>query len=174
MAPHLHNAFHRVSLLRSLSTRKALPRPGENPRRLSSRTQGRRLRKPARSQFRIQSRQSPRRRLRIAEIFPSGRSRDHPCRNYSPRKPRAAKRNPILKAPHTVILSEVSASRSEALTQSKDPLSAGTRPRTRNEFSRRSKEFARAARRKVFSTPAAALAIVLLVCSLSFSQTLLS
>jgi hypothetical protein len=62
-----------------------------------------------------------------------------------------------------VILSEVSASRSEALTQSKDPMPAGTNASPRKEFSHHSAlTFARAA----------CAAAVLLLASLAAAQTL--
>jgi hypothetical protein len=63
--------------------------------------------------------------------------------------------------PTPVILSGVNASRSEAFTQSKDPSHASTRRRPRKEFSLRS-----------LSVFVHAMAIVLLLASLSFSQTL--
>jgi len=74
--------------------------------------------------------------------------------------------------PTPVILSEVNASQSEALTQSKDPSQAGAHPHARKEFSPRSVVFVRAARRKVLSAPAAALAAVLILTSLVTAQTL--
>ncbi len=127
----------RISLLCFLPSRKTLSRPGENPRRLSPRTQRRRLRKPARSQLRIQSRQSPRRRLHLAEIFPAGRSRHPPGRDRPPgKKSRTSKRNPILNES-----SPCHPERSEVLreakhsTQSKDPMPLNASTSPRKEFS---------------------------------------
>ena len=74
--------------------------------------------------------------------------------------------------PTPVILSEVSASQSEALTKSKDPSQAGAHPHAHKEFSPRSAVFVRAARRKVLSAPAAALAAVLILATLAPAQTL--
>src|SRR5580704_14808864 len=162
---HLRPAVSGVSRLRSLPTWKAFPWPRENPRQLSPRTQRRRLRKPARSKLRVQGRQSPRRGLHLAEIFAAGRGRHPPGRNHAPgEKSRTSKRKPILKPMHCpVILSEVSASRSEALTQSKDPMPAGTNASPRKEFSHHSAlTFARAA----------CAAAVLLLASLAAAQTL--
>src|ERR1700689_2494930 len=126
LAPHLRDARHRMHLLCFLPARTSFSGRRKNPRQLSARTQRRRLREPARSELRIQGRQTSRRRLRVSEIKLAGRGRNPLGRNHPPgERSRTAKRNPILKVnpTHPVILSEVSASRSEALTQSKDPYS---------------------------------------------------
>jgi hypothetical protein len=71
----------------------------------------------------------------------------------------------LIEIQHTVILSEVSASRSEALTQSKDPLSLNACMRHRKEFSLRFlSSFARVACTRTLAT--------LLLTSLAASQTL--
>ena len=71
----------RLPVLRFLPARRALSRPGKNARLLPARTQRRRLRKPARPELRIQSRQSPRRRLPVAESLAARRSRHASSRN---------------------------------------------------------------------------------------------
>jgi hypothetical protein len=73
---------------------------------------------------------------------------------------------------HLVILSEVSASRSEALAQSKDPLFPDTRTRLRKEFYPRSlSTFVRAACRKVLLTFSAALLLACLVSAQTLTGT---
>jgi len=73
---------------------------------------------------------------------------------------------------HLVILSEVSASRSEALAPSKDPLFLDARTRLPKEFSPRSlSAFVRAAGRKVLLTFSAVLLLVCLVSAQTLTGT---
>src|SRR4051812_28224394 len=147
----LHSRGTRRTHLHLLLAGENLSRAREDSRLLPSRTQRRRLREPARPQFRIHGRQSARRGLSEPESVAARRSGHPHGRNRAPRIPAdtRGKKSEIMNQPHSpvvfensVILSGARSERSTLLPQSKDPVLASVLVILRRALSARRSTYA--------------------------------